>query len=230
VSRREAFSLLPRLLEALPGVAGGRMLDLDGRPLATAGEQELRLPLPAGPTGALTLVVPSGSFFQGNLEGNAGLIESVLEFANTTDGLRVLELYSGAGNFSLPLAAAGATVLALEGDPSSVDCCRNNAKVTGLSELTAERADLGRGLPTGLLSRFAPELVLLDPPRGGAAAALRDVAESAVSRLIYVSCDPPALARDGRMLAERGFAMKRWRALDLFPQTFHVETVALFER
>ena len=228
---RSPQALAQRLGAELPDAAGGRVVPAHGR-RAGCGASRLTLrpmlPSAKGPL-SLTLAVPSGAFFQASHAGNRALVAAVLGMAGELTGLGVLELYAGAGNFTLPLAASGARVLAVEGDRLAVRAAAHNLAAAELSAGARCVAwDLRRGLPPG--AGRCTDLVVVDPPRGGLRGVLEPLAELAPDRLIYVSCDPPALARDMARLASHGFAPQALRALDLYPQTHHLEVVVLLER
>ncbi len=164
--------------------------------------------------GSAPLRVPAGGFAQVGRAANAALVAAVLEAVGETPGT-IVELYAGSGNFTRHLAARWpGHVHASDGDPAAVARGRGNAPgATWAAKPPVVAADT----------------VLLDPPREGADRAHLDVASRA-RRVVYVSCDPQTLGRDARLLAASGLRLIRAVALDLMPQTFHVEVVALFER
>jgi 23S rRNA (uracil1939-C5)-methyltransferase len=171
--------------------------------------------------------VSAPSFFQVNTMVAEAMVGQVLELADPS-GRHVWDLYSGVGSFSLPLAAAGAKVTAVELAGSSIRDLRRNLSDSGLDgRVTVAPGDVARAI--GGLS--APDLAVVDPPRSGLG---RDVvarlAESAARELIYVSCDPQTLARDAAWLAEAGFALQAASPYDLFPQSPHIEVITHFRR
>ncbi|MCB2191462.1 MAG: TRAM domain-containing protein [Deltaproteobacteria bacterium] len=179
----------------------------------------------------LTLSAYPNEFVQANFGANRELIRLVLGAAASAPEGGVLELYSGGGNFTLPLAKQGRAVLAVEGDPESHASAKVLAQREGLSgqvELrqaevagtAAELADQGRG--------FA--LALLDPPRTGAKEVMPSLAALAPHRIIYISCHPAALARDAAMLLQAGYAMHSLAVVDMFPHTGHTEAVLVLDR
>ena len=171
-----------------------------------------------------------GGFTQVNPAGNLRLVESVLELAAPAPADRVLDLYCGSGNFTLPLARRAATVLGVESDSASVSQARRNAERAGLANcrfIQRDAAGAARGLATEG-ERYS--LVLLDPPRSGAAGVVDHLATLVGERLIYVSCDPTTLARDLRRLTAHGFSVGAVQPIDLFAQTHHVETVVRLDR
>ncbi len=215
------------LREGLPELAGLRVFR--GRqPLYTQGDLELDISLgEQGAAGELSLRVPSGGFFQANVPGAPALVRTVLELLAPTPGLRVLELFAGAGTLTLPLLAAGCHVWALEGAPEAVKACRRNLARHGWSAQVEQR-DLRRGL--GSTAALPAQALVLDPARGGARELMPELAALPLERMVYVSCDPPSLGRDLKALREAGWEPRVWRMLDLFPQTFHAELVLLLER
>jgi 23S rRNA (uracil1939-C5)-methyltransferase len=188
------------------------------------GDDRVRVPLIGGDE----MWLRAGDFSQVSEQGNATLIAVVLELAGVTSDARVADLYAGAGNLSIPLARRAARVTAVERAPSSVEAARENARRLGLANLEVVAGATGRVLDgfVGEGRRF--DVVVLDPPRAGAADALAALLELAPARVVYVSCNPATLARDLRTLA-RAYRVERVQPLDLFPQTYHVEAVARLE-
>ncbi len=181
------------------------------------------------------LVASATSFIQGNALLHEALAEEVLlqctQRASGKAPARFVELYSGIGFFTLPLARRGLSGVAIEGDRVAVADLRRNLAKAGLGRRV--------GILTGrierrgdLAKRFGEaDLLLVDPPRTGLEGRVRDaIASAGPTRLVYVSCDPPTLARDLRILIAAGYSLESIRALDLFPQTPHVETVVRLER
>jgi 23S rRNA (uracil1939-C5)-methyltransferase len=172
-----------------------------------------------------------GEFCQANFKGNQELIRLVLQAAASAPEGGVLELYAGGGNFSLPLAASGRAVLAVEGDPESHQSAQVLARRNGLSQRLeqhqAEAAEATASL-AAQGERFA--LALLDPPRAGAREVMPYLANLGPSRVIYISCHPAALARDAAVLLKAGYRMTRLWAVDLFPHTGHTEAMLVLDR
>jgi 23S rRNA (uracil1939-C5)-methyltransferase len=176
------------------------------------------------PEPGLDLEVPADVFAQVNPGANRRLVEAVIDLGGVRAGARVLDLYSGAGNFALPLARRGAEVLGVERDAVAVAAARANAERLAIRAATfrhaaaaAALADLGAG---------SADVVVLDPPRAGALDALHGLVALGAARILYVSCDPATLARDLRALVAGGYRVERIQPVDLFPQTYHVECVA----
>jgi len=168
-----------------------------------------------GEPGSAPLAVPAGGFAQVGRAANAALVGAVLDAMGDAPGV-VVELYAGSGNFTRHLAARWpGQVHATDGDPAAV--ARGRANVPGASWTPR---------PPGVPA----DTVVLDPPREGADRAHLEVAARASRRIVYVSCDPQTLGRDARHLASAGFRVTHATALDLMPQTFHVEVVTTFDR
>lgn len=193
----------------------------------------------AGPWGTHRFRVAAGGFWQVHREAPSVLTRAVLDASGATAGdlvgATVLDLYSGAGLFTLPLAEAvgpEGRVVAVEGDEQAAKDARRNAHAyeqVSLEVGAVERVmEGGRGedstVPTA-------DVVVLDPPRSGAGRAVVDaIAARAPRRIVYVACDPAALARDVGYLAAHGYTLSGVRGFDLFPHTHHVEAVAVLDR
>jgi len=171
-----------------------------------------------------------GDFIQVNAAINQAMIAQALDWLAVQPGESVLDLFCGLGNFALPLARQGAKVLGLEGIDSMVQQARTNAEQMGMADVQFQRADLADPevwtLPSLSVKATA---VLLDPPRDGALEVVSHLKASGARRILYVSCNPATLARDAAVLGRQGYALKRAGVLDMFPQTAHVEAMALFE-
>ena len=177
----------------------------------------------------LKLCFGPGDFLQVNEAVNAQLVATTREWLAPMAGERVLDLYAGVGNFSLPLAADSANVTAVEGNPAMVERLVDNARSNGLA-VDARQADLVREESVvALLKGVEPDAVVLDPPRDGAAAACRALVERPVARLVYVACDPATLARDAARLVHGGYRITRAAVADMFVHTSHLESILLFE-
>ena len=165
-------------------------------------------------------------FSQVNHEGNRRLVREVLAWGEFHSRDRLLELYSGAGNFTLPAARRSREVVAVEGNPLAA---RNGVRNSELNELKNIRW-LSSPVPQAVREiRENGEgfsKILLNPPRSGAKGLADDLASLEAEKIFYVSCDPPTLARDLADLGKKGYRLTRVRPFDLFPHTFHVETLA----
>jgi len=170
-------------------------------------------------------------FIQVNADVNRQMIALALDLLRPDAATRLLDLYCGIGNFTLPLARRAAHVFGVEGNSSMVTRARANARLNGIANVQFETADLGAAASRPIWDGQQFDAALLDPPRAGAAAVIPSLAGSGASRILYVSCHPATLARDaGTLVNELGFRLTVAGILDMFPATSHVESVALFER
>lgn len=218
-------------IAALPPVAGLRGASF------TAAERSRAVTIWGDPTvsDTLSVVQPDAaplqftlrrqahSFFQGNRYLLTPLVTAVLDAVQRG---HVLDLYAGVGLFSVAVAKRGQRVVAIEGDRESArDLKRNAAEVP---DLVARHQDVEGYLERRHLQTF--DTVIVDPPRTGMTkAALTAVLEHHPSRIVYVSCDVATLARDARLIVDRGYQLTSARAFDLFPNTAHVETLVTFD-
>ena len=245
------------------GLTGVRALDV----VSASGEEDTVVvhvpaddptpPIPvtevvATPAGEHAMTVDARGFWQVHRDAPRAFVEAVLGAASVQPGERVLDLYSGVGLFSVPLAAATGPegqLVAVEADTRAVEHLRDNLADREWALVVPGRVDDLLGVPRsgakGSRSRGrgkgrrharsdllppSADIIVLDPPRGGAG---KSVVEALTSlrprRLVYVACDPAALARDTAHLRDRGYELTGLRALDAFPMTHHVECVAVFE-
>ncbi|PZO07299.1 MAG: 23S rRNA (uracil(1939)-C(5))-methyltransferase RlmD [Lysobacteraceae bacterium] len=179
----------------------------------------------------LTLAFRPLDFIQVNATLNGKMIDSALELLDAGPGDRVLDLFCGLGNFTLPLARRVGQVVGVEGDAGLVARARENAARNGLANVQFHAADLAKDLANEPWMAAGFDKLLLDPPRAGAAEVLAQLPLDGIRRIVYVSCQPASLARDaGFLVRERGYTLKAAGAMDMFPQTAHVESIALFEK
>jgi 23S rRNA (uracil1939-C5)-methyltransferase len=171
-------------------------------------------------------------FVQVNGELNVRMIDRAIGMLSPVPGDRVLDLFCGLGNFSLPLARSGAHVVGVEGEAGLVARAGANAKRNALSNVeffTANLADESFVTAPWATRRY--DKVLLDPPRAGAREVLGTIARSGAHTVLYISCHPGSLARDaGILVNEHGFGLRAAGVMDMFPHTAHVESIALFHR
>jgi len=168
-------------------------------------------------------------FIQVNAELSRKAVRQAMDWLAPQPGERVLELFSGLGNFSIPLARAGARVHAVEGEDALVQRARDNAQRLGLT-IEFSRANLFEPQPDAPWAQAQYDAVLLDPPRAGAQEILPLLGQLRAPRILYVSCHPGTLARDaGLLVHEQGYRLVRAGVMDMFPHTAHIESMALFE-
>ena len=170
-------------------------------------------------------------FIQVNADLNVRMIDAAIALLDPQPDDRVLDLFCGLGNFTLPLARRAGQVVGVEGDAGLVARARANAQRNGLANVEFHAADLAKDLSREPWMQAGFGKLLLDPPRAGAAEVLAQLPLKGIHRIVYVSCHPGSLARDaGFLVRERGFRLVSAGAMDMFPQTAHVESIALFER
>lgn len=170
-------------------------------------------------------------FIQVNAGLNQTMIARAIELLDPQPGDRVLDLFCGLGNFTLPLARRAGRVVGVEGEAGLVARARDNAARNGLGNVEFHAADLAKDLSQEPWMREGFDKLLIDPPRAGAAEVLAQLPLKGIKRIVYVSCHPGSLARDaGFLVSERGYKLVAAGAMDMFPQTAHVESIALFEK
>ena len=170
-------------------------------------------------------------FIQVNAKLNEAMIARALELLDVQPGERVLDLFCGLGNFTLPMARLVGEVVGVEGEAGLVARARDNAQRNGLSNAQFHAADLTQDQRGTAWMRQGFDKLLLDPPRSGAIEVLQQLPLKQFDRIVYVSCHPGSLARDaGYLVNEQGYALVAAGVMDMFPHTAHVESIALFER
>jgi len=169
-------------------------------------------------------------FFQTNIAANRQLVDIVCRDFMRTGGTKILELYCGMGNFSIPLAHSGSEITGVEQNRHAVHWAKLNARQSCLDNCDFQVGEAGRSLRDFISRGDQYDVVLLDPPRQGLGRHSRTVAELAPAHILYISCDPATLARDLAVLTGKGYILKNLTTIDMFPQTHHIETVALLEK
>jgi 23S rRNA (uracil1939-C5)-methyltransferase len=204
------------MVEHLAGRTGGVLSGARFEDRSWGGER-ITLPLDG-----IAYCVSPRSFFQANWRMNRALVRRIGTILGESAGMRLLDLYAGAGNFALPLAARVREVVAVEGDAQSFKELRRNARENGLGNVRTVRSSVEAFRPEG---RF--DALVLDPPRAGLSRrSLSRVREVAAGRVFCVSCDPATLARDVRSLSDR-YDLSLLEMHDFFPNTHHVEALAV---
>ena len=172
--------------------------------------------------------ISAGSFFQVNTAGAEALVQTVTDYLSPRAYQTVLDLYGGVGLFALALADQVGQVLTVENHPSAALDARLNVKAAGLDNVRVFHDDV-----TGFLVSLDEPVhaVLVDPPRSGCGPEVMSrLAALGPERLVYVACDPATLARDAKSITEAGYQLAEVQPIDLFPQSYHIESVALFLR
>jgi 23S rRNA (uracil1939-C5)-methyltransferase len=171
-------------------------------------------------------------FTQVNGDINRHMVRRAIQLLDLEATDRVLDLFCGLGNFSLPLARQAEQVVGVEGSPDMIQRARDNARRNGIDNAVFYTGDLSQpDAQAAWVRQGAYDKVLLDPPRTGALEVLDVVASFAPSRVVYVSCNPATLARDaGKLVHEHGYSLDAAGVMDMFPHTTHVESIAVFNR
>ncbi len=166
------------------------------------------------------------AFGQVNTGANHALVETVADAAALDGKQRVLDLYAGAGNFSLALARDARRIVAVESDRDAVEAASRSVEHHRLGNVMFFESRVENFLESSdgpPMSR--PDVVIVNPPRSGIGGAAASIARLGARRIVYVSCDPTTLARDLRVMIDEGYRLRKATPVDLFPHTFHVETV-----
>ncbi|MBJ9225719.1 23S rRNA (uracil(1939)-C(5))-methyltransferase RlmD [Citrobacter braakii] len=169
-------------------------------------------------------------FIQVNEGVNQQMVARALEWLDVQPEDRVLDLFCGMGNFTLPLATRAANVVGVEGVPALVEKGRENALNNGLHNVTFFHENLEEDVTRQPWAKNGFDKVLLDPARAGAAGVMQHIIKLEPIRVVYVSCNPATLARDSDALLNAGYVIRRLAMLDMFPHTGHLESMVLFER
>jgi 23S rRNA (uracil1939-C5)-methyltransferase len=181
--------------------------------------------------GSVTIEFGPVDFIQVNRDINSSMVDAAMKLLQPQAHDRALDLFCGLGNFTLPLARRAGHVTGVEGDASLVSKARANASRNGIGNAEFAVENLFEPNKFGAWANEHYDLVLLDPPRAGAAELLRGMSRWNPRRVVYISCHPGSLARDAQILAaDHGFALSAAGVMDMFPHTTHVESIAVFER
>lgn len=173
-----------------------------------------------------------GQFIQVNDSINRSMIEQMLALVSVENTGVAIDLFCGSGNLSLPLAKQFNQVIGVEGLASLVVAANGNARSNAIDNTQFVVADLNDAASLKKVSKIASsiDLIVLDPPRNGAAAIMPWVAKSGTKQIIYISCHSSTMVRDADFLIRAGYKLKNLGVMDMFPHTAHVESMALFEK
>ena len=206
---------------AIEGPSGGT----DG-PTGALGEERLREELCG-----LKLEMSHSAFFQTNTEMAERLYGVAGEYAGLSGSERIFDLYCGIGTIGLTMAARAGEVWGLEIVPEAIDDAERNAERNGIENAHFLAANARTGVRPLVEQAGKPDVVVIDPPRAGLSQKIvRRVLECEAKKIVYVSCNPTTLAPNAKQLGEAGYRLARVKPVDMFPQTPHIECVALFER
>ncbi len=183
--------------------------------------------------GSLDFRISANSFFQTNSSQAEVLYNAILEVGGLKPGDTVYDLYCGTGTITLYLAKHCRQIIGLEVVESSINDARSNAELNGIANAAFYKVDLKdfHALLGTLDSFDIPGVIITDPPRAGMQPkALATMIRLRPRRIVYVSCNPASLARDGKEICAHGYTLLSVQPVDMFPHTSHIESVACFER
>ncbi len=211
-------SFAKKLLQSHPSLSSAAVRTEAGTRLLAG------LPFLSQRVGRLEFRIPPDAFFQINYFQAVTLLETVKNLLKVTRNETVVDLYAGVGFFSLELAREARSVVGIEGNPAAVDAARLNARLNRIDNALFRSCSTAQGLHS-----FQPgdvNALILDPPRAGCDThTIRELVRLKIPRLAYVSCDPLTLSRDCALLIEGGYLLGDIRPVDMFPHTWHLETV-----
>lgn len=176
----------------------------------------------------VTIPFEPNNFIQVNQKVNQAMVEQALSWLQLTKQDRVLDLFCGLGNFSLPIAKQVTSVTGVEGVDAMVEKATYNAKVNQIENASFYQANLEEDVSGQLWAAEKFDKILLDPARAGASGIIEQISALGASRVVYVSCNPATLARDSQSLLSQGYKLQKLGMLDMFPHTSHLESMALF--
>lgn len=198
--------------------------------VAPLGHAQTRIEYALSDLGLRFAFAPT-DFTQVNAAMNAQMVPQALDLLDLQPEHRVLDLFCGLGNFTLPIAQRAGQVIGVEGAEALVERGRENAALNQINNAKFFAADLTQAHPDAAWLGGQIDRVLLDPPRSGALEVLPAIAKLAPERIVYVSCGPATLARDaGALVHQHGYTLEAAGLMDMFPHTAHAEAMALFTR
>ena len=233
--KRQPENVLRALAGCLNRAEGGKQIWQVWQQIGSAKPQAVSphdaLPLVFRlPEFGLTMPFQLGDFTQINLPLNEIMVARAVHFLDPQPHERIADLFCGLGNFTLPLAKRAAEVVGIEGSAALTQRAVANARANGLPNAQFATADLFAATPETLAALGWFDKMLLDPPRAGAYAVVQALhAPFLPRRIVYISCNPATLARDAAVLASKGYRFTTAGMMNLFPQTSHVEAIAVFD-
>jgi 23S rRNA (uracil1939-C5)-methyltransferase len=219
--------------ELVDTITGIKNIFFTGEGFGVTGRDSLSFTLPPlapHTSNPLQLSLETGGFCQVNVEQNASLVKTVLDFCSITEEESVLDLFCGMGNFSVPLAEQAKSVFGIEGQGSAIRSAKKNSSRAGQDNTEFQKQPIHAACAELAKTGKTFDCIVIDPPRQGAPGLARILDALCRKRLIYISCDPATLCRDLADLLHQGFRLKKLQPIDMFPQTHHIETVALLEK
>jgi 23S rRNA (uracil1939-C5)-methyltransferase len=205
---------------------------IEGPSGGTDGETgALRLEYLEEEVSGLRLRISPGAFFQTNTEMAERLYSVAADYAGLDGSERLFDLYCGIGSIGLALASRAGEVWGIDAVPEAIADAQENARRNGIANASFVAGDARLGLRPLVERAGHPDVVVVDPPRAGLSKkVVRRLIECNAARIVYVSCNPTTLAPNAAQLAQAGYRLRRVRPVDMFPQTPHIECVALLER
>lgn len=182
------------------------------------------------PDEQITFYFQATDFTQVNTDINRSMVRQALELLALQSEDRVLDLFCGLGNFTLPIARHVASVTGVEGSAELIRRAADNASQNQITNVNYHVADLGKAVADQPWMQQHYDKILLDPPRSGAAELIEQLPALAARLIVYVSCHPASLARDAGILVDNGYRLVKAGVMDMFPHTAHVESIALFKK
>lgn len=190
--------------------------------IASGGETRLKYELDG-----ISISTNISSFTQSNGGQNEYLVKKVLELAQIGEEETVLDLFCGAGNFTLPLSKQCGQIIGLDRDKEAIKSAQSNSKANSIenTQFLTSWAEL-----TKAIEKVKPHVIILDPPREGDAETAEMISSLGAEKIIYISCSPPTLARDLSIITKKGYSAVKAGVIDMFPQTYHIEGFVLLEK
>jgi 23S rRNA (uracil1939-C5)-methyltransferase len=203
----------------------------EGRTKLVAGKKTIDEELRAPEGDTLRFRISAEAFFQTNTEMAEVLYANAAELAGLTGREKVFDLFCGIGTISLALAGSAGEVWGIEVIEQAIADAMKNARMNGIDNTHFFAGDVRTAMRPLVEKAGKPDVVVVDPPRPGLSQKIvRRILEAEPKRIVYVSCNPTTLAPNAQQMAEAGYTLREVRPVDMFPQTAHVECVALLER
>ena len=178
----------------------------------------------------LTMGLTVDGFCQVNTTQNIALIKKALDWAALSGSERVLDLYCGLGNFSLPMARQAALITGVESRRSSIRSAKENARHNNITNCHFIQGLINEALPKLIANGECFDLIVIDPPRQGCKDIIHLLPPLGAQTILYISCDPATMIRDIELMAAQGYNLRRIDGIDMFPQTSHIEAIALLKK
>jgi len=179
---------------------------------------------------SIRMTIEPGGFCQVNSDQNDNLVALVIEWAKLDLRHKILDLFCGMGNFSLPLARQVKSVIGMDLQRSAIRSAKRNAEINGIVNCTFSQNSAVAGAKSLAATGGKFDIALLDPPRQGCAEVIPYLSQIGVAQIIYISCDPATLCRDLILLEGEGYEVGKMKMVDMFPQTHHLETIVTLRR